>query len=98
MNIANNLCFSICLAHFLNPELPESELERRAEVIQNDAGFAKQHMIGLHDIKKFESLIDIKIVVFYRTNGGGRLRIRESLIQKPYFSIYTTNTFIRFLI
>ncbi|KAI7814543.1 putative DNA polymerase-like protein, partial [Triplophysa rosa] len=54
INIANNLCFSICLAHFLDPELPESDLESRAEVIQNEAGFTIQDKIGLHDIATFE--------------------------------------------
>ncbi|XP_065122769.2 uncharacterized protein [Paramisgurnus dabryanus] len=70
MNISNNLCFSICLAHFLDPALPESDLERRAAVIQNDTGFSIQDKIGLCDIAKFESLYDVKIVVFYRTTDG----------------------------
>ncbi len=50
LNSANNLCFSIYLARFLEPQLPESELESRATVIHNDAGFSNQDKIGLHDI------------------------------------------------
>ncbi len=60
----NNVCFSICLARFLEPQLPESELESRATVIHNDAGFLIQDKIGLHDIARSENQLDIKIVVF----------------------------------
>ncbi|XP_051743101.1 uncharacterized protein LOC127508773 isoform X1 [Ctenopharyngodon idella] len=70
MNISNKLCFSICLAHFLNPQAPENELERLAVSIHNDAGFSIQDKIGFGDLNSFESLLDIKIVVFYRTNAG----------------------------
>ncbi|MGL5597509.1 MAG: hypothetical protein ACRDDA_05195, partial [Aeromonas sp.] len=70
INVTNNLCFSICLVHFLEPQLPENELEARALVMHNDAGFAIQDKIGLHDTETFENLLGIKIVVFYRTSDG----------------------------
>ncbi|XP_048025642.1 uncharacterized protein LOC125254846 [Megalobrama amblycephala] len=70
-NVSNNLCFSICLAHFLNPQLPENELERIAATIHNNAGFSIQKQIGFDNIRAFESLLGIKIVFFYRTNTGG---------------------------
>ncbi len=55
---------------FSRSQLPESELESRATVIHNDAGFSNQDKIGLHDIARFENQLDIKIVVFYRTSAG----------------------------
>ncbi|XP_026139311.1 uncharacterized protein LOC113115834 isoform X1 [Carassius auratus] len=69
INISNNLCFSICLARFLNPQRPESELEKLASVIQNSVGFSIQDRIGLGDIASFERALDIKIVVFHRSNA-----------------------------
>ncbi|XP_059395371.1 uncharacterized protein LOC132127485 [Carassius carassius] len=71
-NIAgeNNLCFAICLAHFLNPQKPHTELEPVASALQESAGYTDQHMISLKDIAQFERMLNIKIVVFYRTNTG----------------------------
>nr|XP_021323064.1 uncharacterized protein LOC110438038 isoform X1 [Danio rerio] len=69
-NISNKLCFSICIAHFLDPKLPECELENHASIIHNKVGLAIQDKVGFHDIAKFENMLDIKIVVFYRTNTG----------------------------
>lgn len=71
MNVSNKLCFSICLARFLNPQLPESELESCALSIHNNAGFSINDPIALHHIGTFEKLLDIKIVVIYRTSSGG---------------------------
>lgn len=68
-NISNNLCFSICLARFLNPQHPESELEKLGTVIQNSVGFSIQDRIGLGDIASFERALGIKIVVFHRSNA-----------------------------
>ncbi len=66
----NNLCFGICLAHFLNPQKPHTELEAIASALQKAAGYTDQHMISLSDIVQFERLLNIKIVVFYRTTTG----------------------------
>lgn len=69
-NIAgeNNLCFAICLAHF--PQKPHTELESIASALQESVGYTDQHMISLKDIVQFERMLNIKIVVFYRTNTG----------------------------
>lgn len=69
-NITNNLCFTICLAHFLNPEKPHTELEAVAASIQKSAGFTDQYKISFNDIACFEHMLDIKIVTFHRTNAG----------------------------
>ncbi len=69
INLSNQLCFSICLARFLNPQLPESELEKLAVTIQNSVGFSIQDRIALSDIASFERALGIKIVVFHRSNA-----------------------------
>ncbi len=66
----NNLCFAICLAHFLNPQKLHTELESVASALQEAAGYTDQHMISLNDIARFEHMLNIKIVVFYRTDTG----------------------------
>ncbi|XP_048008700.1 uncharacterized protein LOC125243250 [Megalobrama amblycephala] len=68
-NITNNLCFTICLAHFLNPEKPHTELEAVAASIQKSAGFTDQHKISFNDISCFERMLNIKIVTFHRPNA-----------------------------
>ncbi len=54
---------------FLNPQLPESELEKLAVTIQNSVGFSIQDRIALSDIASFERALGIKIVVFHRSNA-----------------------------
>ncbi len=69
-NIADNMCFSICLAHFLNPRCPSQELVRIADNIHTDLGYHPQEKIAFHDASKFESYLDLKIVVFHRSCSG----------------------------
>ncbi|KAL0149348.1 hypothetical protein M9458_055386 [Cirrhinus mrigala] len=66
MNISSNLCFAICLAHFLNPQKPHTELESVASSLQKAVGYTDQHKVALNDITLFERMLNIKIVVFYR--------------------------------
>ncbi|KAI2645089.1 putative DNA polymerase [Labeo rohita] len=70
MNISSNLCFAICLAHFLNPQKPHTELESVASSLQKAVGYTDQHKVALNDITLFERMLNIKIVVFYRSNTG----------------------------
>lgn len=69
-NVGTNLCFAICLAHFLEPQTPHHDLEGRAMTIQNAAGFTSQSLIGFNDVAKFEKVLNIKIVVFHRSSDG----------------------------
>ncbi|KAI2644608.1 Mannan endo-1,4-beta-mannosidase [Labeo rohita] len=50
MNISSNLCFAICIAHFLNPQKPHTEPESVASALQKAVGYMDQHMIALNDI------------------------------------------------
>ncbi|XP_052396589.1 uncharacterized protein LOC127944585 [Carassius gibelio] len=81
-NVGTNLCFPICLAHFLEPQTPHQELEGRAMTIQNAAGFTSQSLIGFNNVAKFEKVLNIKIVVFHRSSEG-RLEKYETH-EKPH--------------
>lgn len=69
-NFTNNLCFAICLAYFLEPHAEYEELERMAVDIQTAAGLTPQDCVGFNHITKFESVMKVKIVVFYRSSEG----------------------------
>ena len=70
-NISNNLCFAICLAHFLNPHAPHNTLETIADQIQAKAGYMRDHKVGFNDIGRFEFKFGVKIVVFHKSSSGG---------------------------
>ncbi len=69
-NIADNRCFSICLAHFLNPHCPYQELHAIACKIHSELGYQAQDKIAFHDVSKFESALDLRIVIFHRSCSG----------------------------
>ncbi len=69
-NIADNRCFSICLAHFLNPHCPDQELHAIACKIHSELGYQPQDEIAFHDVSKFESALDLRIVIFHRLCSG----------------------------
>ncbi len=69
-NITNNICFSICLAHFLNPHSPDQELTRIAKNMHTEQGYEPQDKIAFHDVSKFEKALDLKIVIFHRSSSG----------------------------
>ncbi len=69
-NITNNMCFSICLANFLNPQCPDQELVRIGRDIHTEQGYEPQDKIAFHDVFKFEKALDLKIVIFYRSSSG----------------------------
>ncbi len=69
-NITGNMCFSICLAHFLNPHCPNQKLIRIAKHIHTDLGYEPQDKIAFHAVSKFETGLDLKIVIFHRSSSG----------------------------
>ncbi len=69
-NISDNTCFSICLAHFLNPHCPDQELYTIACKIHVELGYSPQDKIGFHNVSKFESALDLRIVIFHRMCSG----------------------------
>ncbi|XP_056591324.1 uncharacterized protein LOC130431856 isoform X1 [Triplophysa dalaica] len=69
-NMTNNLCFAICLAHFLDPLAEHAVLESRACDIQTAAGLTSQECVGYNHVACFEQPLGLKIVVFTRASGG----------------------------
>ncbi len=69
-NISDNRCFSICLAHFLNPHCPDQEIHGIAGKIHAELGYGPQDKIAYHDVSKFEAGLDLKIVIFHRSCSG----------------------------
>ncbi len=69
-NIADNRCFSICLAHFLNPHCPDQEILGIACKIHAELGYGPQDKIAFHDVSKFEAALDLRIVIFHRSCSG----------------------------
>ena len=63
-DISNTLCFTICLAHFLDPHAHTNTLETSAMDMHTHMGFTEQQQIGFKDVSKFERALGIKIVVF----------------------------------
>lgn len=70
VNVEDNMCFSYCLAHFLNPKSTDQELKKLATDIHRDAGYPPQRQIGFNGISVFEQRLDLKIVVFHRDCSG----------------------------
>ncbi len=69
-NIADNRCFSMCLAHFLNPHCTDQELHAIACKIHAELGYSPQDKIAFHHVSKFESALDLRIVIFHRMCSG----------------------------
>ena len=68
--MANNLCSATCLANYLHPQASHTSLQEIAADMQRRAGLTIQQKIGLNHITQFESLFDVKIVVFHRADNG----------------------------
>lgn len=77
INVEDNMCFSYCLAHFMNPNSSDQELKKIGADIHRDAGYTPQRMIGFNDISVFERQLDLKIVVFHR-NCSGHLEVHKN--------------------
>ncbi len=60
-NITNNMCFSICLARFLNPHCLDQELIRIGRSIHTEQGYKPQDKIAFHDVFKFEKVSKFEI-------------------------------------
>lgn len=64
------MCFSYCLAYFLNPGYNDYQLQKPTRDIHTACGFAEDQKIGFHDVGVFENYLDLKIIVFYRDSAG----------------------------
>lgn len=69
LEIVGNLCFSICVSHFLNPSRTDNEIIQSAQHLYAAIRFDEKHCVDLSDIGTFETFLGVKIVVFYRGDG-----------------------------
>ncbi|XP_037614712.1 uncharacterized protein LOC119481662 isoform X1 [Sebastes umbrosus] len=70
----NNLCFSICLAHFVNNAMAGDEKLEYAKQLYTAVGFDHMHKVSFSDVTKFEKHLDMKIIVFH--HGSARKRLQ----------------------
>ncbi len=54
----------------LNPHCPDQELHAIACKIHAELGYSPQDNIAFHDVSKFESALDLRIVIFHRSCSG----------------------------
>ncbi|KAI2646390.1 putative DNA polymerase [Labeo rohita] len=84
---------------------PHTELESVASSLQKAVGYTDQHKVALNDITLFERMLNIKIVVFYRSNTGELEKYTNTgvphhitvflyLHDNHYFMIKNLNAFI----
>ena len=70
------MCFTICLAHFLDPHAHTNTLE--ISVMDMNMCTAEQQQIGFKDVSKFERALGNKMVVFYRSGSNMLLIYQKS--------------------
>ncbi len=87
-NITNNMCFSICLANFLNPQCPDQELVRIGRDIHTELGYEPQDKIAFHDVFEFEKALDLKIVIFHRSSSG-KLNVYKNTDETHQNTVHT---------
>ncbi len=56
--------------HFLNPHCPDQEILGIACKIHAELGYEVQDKIAFHDVSKFETALDLRIVIFHRSCSG----------------------------
>ncbi|KAB5567811.1 hypothetical protein PHYPO_G00237130, partial [Pangasianodon hypophthalmus] len=65
----DQLCFAISLAHVCNSSFTDGQCERQAREWQRAVGLDEQTPVTFSDVRKFEDILERKIVVFYRTSS-----------------------------
>mgnify|MGYP001360620938 CR=1 FL=1 len=66
-NLNDQLCFAINLAHVIDPLLTDNQALERGRELQRLAGLSDQTPVGFSDVRKFETILNRKRVIFYRT-------------------------------
>ncbi|KAF7644047.1 hypothetical protein LDENG_00228980 [Lucifuga dentata] len=66
-NKDDRLCFAISLAHLIDPEPTDNQTLERGREWQHLAGLNDQTPVTFSDVCKFETILNHKIVVFYRS-------------------------------
>ena len=66
LNPNDSLCFSINLAHLIDPLASDDECKRMALELHRKAGLDPNNGVGLNQISLFERALGCKIIVYYR--------------------------------
>ena len=83
-NTHNNLCFSLCITHFLHEGVPggstvteETNLEA-AHKLHSELGYESDHSVGFSDVYKFERHLDVKILIFHHNEAFKKLNMFQT--------------------
>ena len=74
----DNLCFSMCIAKYMNPGKSMAEISRIAKDIHTCTGFDLTHRVRLQDISAFEVILEKKIIVFHHTQESKQLLLFQT--------------------
>ncbi|XP_077961146.1 uncharacterized protein LOC144382995 [Gasterosteus aculeatus] len=74
-NTDNNLCFSLCLAHFNHPDMSLQDKVRFATQLHRSLGFGPMHKVSFSDVDAFERHLGVKIIIFHHA-AAGRKRLQ----------------------
>ncbi|KAF7658101.1 hypothetical protein LDENG_00017440 [Lucifuga dentata] len=66
VNKDDRLCFAVNLAHLIDPELTANQALEHGRELQRLASLNDQTPVTFSDMRKFETVLSHKIVVFYR--------------------------------
>ncbi|XP_075888841.1 uncharacterized protein LOC142892509 [Nelusetta ayraudi] len=78
--VLNNsqLCFAVNLAHLTQPGLTNAEAFERGRELQHLAGLDPETLVTLADMRRFEEVVQRKIVVFHRDSEERALRLFDT--------------------
>ena len=65
----DNLCFSLCLAHYVNSRWSHDEKMNYAKHLHSDLGFDYTHKVSFSDVDRFQKHLKMKIVIFHHVAG-----------------------------
>ncbi|KAK0153088.1 putative DNA polymerase [Merluccius polli] len=77
-NTDTNLCFSMCLARHMHPQITVDEVQIHAQQIHTRAGFNSNHKVSLGDVSIFEQQLGVKIFVFHHNHGTKKLDLFQT--------------------
>lgn len=72
-NTDSQMCFSITVAHLLDPSLNDTQASQWGAEIHRSAELSADSPVTLEDVSKFEKVLGCRIVVFYRHERDGKL-------------------------
>ena len=89
-NTHDNLCFSLCVAHYLKEGASEDDTVSGVDTVSEEAkvlvaqalhtslGFDHNHPVGFADVSAFEKHLDVKILIFHHNSTFKKLELFET--------------------